>query len=198
MTTITLIPPPNDVTPIVTTVEGYVGDGITAAKGYADTAFSDATGFLDELSSLANQIANVPSVDVILTPVAAAVAPYVSPTAPVEPDGLAITLPAAPGDLVTTAVTPLTIAEPPEFTDVALPLALPAAPSALTTALPTLPTLHDVTMPTMDPLVLPDPPTPLGWTLLAKYGGGAKKYVFVHPAVDVPMMPRDAAGKPAG
>ena len=136
--------------------------GWNSAQSYANDAFASAQNFLTEIGSLSTSIADLPDVNVVLSPVAAAVRAYVSPTAPTEPTGLSMNMPPAPGTLTLGTVAPLSIASAPEFTAVALPVNLPTVPSALTTAAPTLPTLADVTTPTMSALTLPDVPTLLG------------------------------------
>lgn len=152
-------PPPE---PPSNGAQELVEAGWAQAQTYADESFTRAITFLDDIAGLVNDLTNIPSVNVELSPVAAAVHAYVSPDVPVEPANLDVNLPPAPGELVLTDVLPLSVVSAPEFTATAPALSIPTAPGALTVSVPLQPTLADVAVPVEDPLNLPDVPTLLG------------------------------------
>lgn len=93
-----IIPPalPDDVTPIVETVQGFVETGIDRQREHADNAVATANDFIDRMGTVSEQVATIPAVDVTMRDVTATVDPYEAPTQPVEPDDLTPTLPDAP------------------------------------------------------------------------------------------------------
>ena len=154
------VPPPP--APPTNGAQALVAQGWSNAQGYATTAFDTAKNFLTQIATTSGQIAAIPPVNVTLTPVANAIQAYVSPPLPVQPAGMALSLPATPADPTLVAITPFDVGQAPTFTAVALPLALPTAPGALTTSVPLAPTLTDVLTPASPTIILPDVPTLLG------------------------------------
>lgn len=154
-----LTPPPD---PSNNGAQELVRSGWDQAQAYANDAFANAQTFLGSIAGITSAITALPSVNVELSPVAAAVQAYVSPPTPTEPVGLDMNLPPAPPALTLGSVTPLAIEPVPAFTAVAPALVIPTAPAALTATPPTLPALPEVTTPVADPLDLPTVPTLLG------------------------------------
>jgi hypothetical protein len=144
---LTLLNDPANVQPIVDSVQILVEDGFATAQSYADTSFTRADGYLDTLQTLANQLADVPSVDVDIGVPTSTITPYVSPTAPVEPTGLTVTMPEAPDTTAPTVPDALAATLPvaPELATVETPeidaYALPAVPSLTAYTIPSAPTL---------------------------------------------------------
>ena len=90
MTLFVFSPPPFD-----NAASDLVQDGWTQAQGYASDAFSQATGFLNELTALAESLADLPTIDVSLTPPDTSIDTLNLPDAPTEPD-TATNLPTTP------------------------------------------------------------------------------------------------------
>lgn len=91
-----------------------VSDGFTTAQGYASDAFASASGFLGELSALASDLADLPPVDVSLTPPNTTIDTLELPDAPDVPDTSTSlpTVPTAPGYTLPTDPTLLNVNVP--------------------------------------------------------------------------------------
>lgn len=156
-------PPPPD-----NGAQDLVTQGWSTAQDYARTAFDEATDFLDRLETIASGIADIPAVNVELAALSTTLQPYVAPTAPDEPDGFNINLPQTPEAPVLTAVSPLDVQEPPQFTatapDVDFDIALP---TALTASAPSKPDQDAIVIPVTPTYTLPAVPSLLGVTIPA-------------------------------
>lgn len=151
-------PPPPD-----NGAQDLVTQGWNTAQDYARTAFDEATGFLARLEDISEGIADIPTVNVEIDPLTTTLTPYVAPDAPVEPDGFTVNLPPVPTEPTLTAVTPLDVQEPPEFTAVAPDVNFDIAlPTPLTATVPAKPDQDAITIPATPTYTLPAVPSLLG------------------------------------
>lgn len=139
---------------------GLVQGGWAQAQAFASSAFTEATTFLDELTTVGSQLANIDDISVDVASPSMQIGDFVLPDAPVAPDGMAMVLPALPVEPTITSVPGLSLPDAPSFAATMPAINLDIArPDALSATIPTEPTLIDVPIPAEPTVALPDVPT---------------------------------------
>ena len=134
-----------------------VNEGWDKAQAYASTAFNAANAFLDEIGNLSEQIADLPDVIGNVSLPAGSLTPFSMPDAPDRPDGMAVTMPAAPSEPILASVVDFSVGNAPNFTATLPALNLDQAlPGDITAAPPGDPELNAIVLPESPALVIPD------------------------------------------
>lgn len=154
-----LAPPP---APLDNGAKELVTSGFATANTYASEAFDRAASFLDEIVNIAEELDDLPPIDVEMQPIFSIITPYEPPVKPdsteLDPNFAVAPIEPTIEDVapIDTGTAPILSAVPPAI-DLDIPL-----PSDLSAVPPTAPDLTAVTIPD-DPVVnLPDVPTLLG------------------------------------
>jgi len=136
-----------------------VTEGWAQAQSYASEAFTVAQDFIEQLSTAAASIADLPPINVDVGVPTTVISPFVMPDSPVAPD-MTTEFPTAPAEPTLGTVDPLTIADAPTF-DVAAPAVNTdlTPPSPLTAEVPASPELDAIFYPTEPSISLPTAPS---------------------------------------
>ena len=140
--------------------QGIVESGWATAQSYANSAFATSTNFIGELATVANQLADIPSISVDLADPSTVLTGISLPDAPTAPDGIALLLPAVPAEPVLGTVHELSLPDAPLFMaqlpDINLNI---TKPSDFSASIPLEPTLDSISVPAEPTISLPDVPT---------------------------------------
>lgn len=147
-----------------------VYSGWAVAQNYASDAFNMANDFIAQLSTAANNVIQIPDIDVDVGTPGVVITPFVMPDSPTSPD-LNAQFPVPPSEPTLDAVESLVVPDAPIFdveapavnTDIESPdpldAALPAEPALDVIAYPSEPVLNFPSEPVLYNITLPDIPT---------------------------------------
>lgn len=179
-------PPPAD-----NGAQDLVQSGFSTANSYASEAYDKASAFLDDIVGIADNLGQLPPIDVDMQPVFATISPY---EAPVKPDATTLdpNFAVAPTEPTISDVAPLDIGNAPNFTAVmpAIDTNIPL-PADLSATVPTAPDLTPIAIPADPNVVLPDVPTLLGINIPTAPSIELPEFVAV-----LPDAPSDASVVP--